>query len=83
LRSASHSTYKLINNFHDILLGSQSVLLVAGDGDDVLLWVALLREVDLYIVVLADFGDDCSALANDFGVEVGVNLDLRKHKMER
>jgi hypothetical protein len=49
----------------------------------VLFCVTLLREIDLYVMVLADFCDDCSALANDFGVEIRVNLDLKQYKEGR
>jgi hypothetical protein len=43
----------------------------------VLLWVSLLGEVDLNIVILANLGDDSTSLANDFGMEVRVNLELK------
>jgi len=71
-----NTAYKLVDDFHDVLLSSFGTLFVAGDGNDVFLRVALLWEVDLDVMVLADLGDDCTSLANDLWVEVWINFKL-------
>jgi len=77
-----NATYKFVDNLEDGLFGLQGVFLVAHDGDAAVVLVILLGQLDVDVVVLPQLGDDSAPSANDFGVVLGLHLDLHLETLE-
>lgn len=66
-----------MNDRHDGVFGLQRLVLVALYGDDVVVGVAALGQVDLYSEVVADLLDHEPSLANDEGMVFWVHLEFQ------
>lgn len=58
-------------------LSLMGLVLVTLDGDNIIVGLSLLRQVDLYSVVGADLGDHSASLADDQRMVFWVDLKLQ------
>ena len=74
----------LVSNVLDVLLLQElqmidailNAVVIAGDDHKTGVIISRARETDIHLVVVHDLTDAPSSLANDHGVDAGVNVDL-------